>query len=114
MKAIETIAQPSGETWQSRFVSMLPALEQRLEASFRNLQEECREDATQEAIVHCLVSYYRLACRGREHVATVFSLTRFAALQIRRGRSAVGHLNSKDPLSRYARYTAAFKVLPLR
>jgi hypothetical protein len=89
-------------TWQSDFIVMLPAIEQKLSLAFCRLTPEAREDAIEEGVVHCLLSYIRLHDQGRAEVASPSSLAWYASRQIKRGRPASGRMNGKDPLSRYA------------
>jgi len=89
-------------TWQSAFVAMLPEIEQRLRHAFRHLDADAREDAIEEGVVNCLLSYARLYERGRAESASAMSLAWFAAKHVNRGRPAVGRMNNREPLSRYA------------
>lgn len=88
--------------WQASFVVMLPEIEQRLRHAFRHLDSESRDDATEEGVVHALLSYVRLSEQGRAESASAMSLAWYAARRVNRGRPAVGRLNSREPLSRYA------------
>ena len=81
---------------------MLPEIKRWLRIAFRHLDREAREDAIEEGIVHSLLSYARLHEQNRAEVATASSLAWYATLQIKRGRPAVGRMNGKEPLSRYA------------
>jgi len=92
---------------------MLPQIERRLRFAFRYLQPEAREDAVEDGTVHCLLSYINLVRRGIAASVTPASLSRYAALQIRNGRQTGCRMNSKEPLSRYARLKRGFKLLPL-
>src|SRR5882757_123454 len=97
-------------TWQSSFVAMLPELEQKLRLAFCRLDPESREDAIEEGIVHSLLAYVRLGEQGRAEVASVSSLAWYSSRQIKRGRPAVGHMNGKEPLSRYGQFSNDIKV----
>jgi hypothetical protein len=88
--------------WQAHFVSMLPEIKQRLRRAFRHLDPESREDSIQEGVVHCLLAYARLHEKHRREVATPSTLTWYSVRQVKRGRPAVGRMNGKEPLSRYA------------
>jgi hypothetical protein len=94
--------QNNESTWQREFVEMLPEIRKWLRLAFRQLGPEAREDAIEEGIVHSLLSYSRLHGKGRGDNANASSLAWYAALAVKRGRPAAGHLNGKDPLSRYA------------
>lgn len=89
-------------TWQTSFISMLPAIEQKLRLAFYRLDLEAREEAMDEAIVHSLLAFVRLYKQGRADAATPSSLAWYSSRQIRRGRPAVGKMNGRDVLSRYA------------
>jgi hypothetical protein len=88
--------------WQSSFLSMLPEIQQRLRRAFRHLDAEAREDAVEEGVIHSLLSYARLHDQGRADVASPSSLAWYSSQQVKRGRPAVGRMNGKEPLSRYA------------
>ena len=50
-------AQPA---WQEGFLKILPEVQRRLTHAFCRLDPEARDDATEDAIVHCLLAYIRL------------------------------------------------------
>ena len=89
-------------TWQSAFVAMLPEIQQRLRHAFRHRDPDAREDAIEEGVVNCLLSYARLHERGRAESASAMSLAWYAAKRVKQGRPAVGRMNNCEPLSRYA------------
>jgi hypothetical protein len=97
-------------TWQSSFAAMLPEIEQKLRCAFCRLDPEAREDAIEEGVVHSLLAYVRLHEQGRAEVATASSLAWYSSRQVKRGRPAVGRMNGKEPLSRYARIGNGIKV----
>jgi hypothetical protein len=88
-------------TWQSNFVAMLPKIEHKLFIAFWRLAPEARENAIEEGVVHSLLAYVRLVEQGRAEVATPSSLAGYSSRHVKRGRPAVGRMNSKEPLSRY-------------
>jgi hypothetical protein len=92
----------ANSNWQSEFLTVLVEIETRLHNEFCDLAPNNREEAVREGVAHSVFAFVRLHNRGRAHVATGYTLARFAALHVRRGRPAAGHMNSKDPLSRYA------------
>jgi len=102
MIAVDNHRQETQATWQSAFVVMLPEIEQRLRHAFRHLHADARDDAIEEGVVNCLLSYARLHERGRAESASAMSLAWFAAKHVNRGRPAVGRMNNCEPLSRYA------------
>jgi hypothetical protein len=102
MIAFNNCADNVPSTWQDGFVQILPELAQRLHRAFRELDAESRDDATENGIVHCLLSYIRLFERGTVRAIRPSSLAWYAALQVRRGRQAACRLNGREPLSRYA------------
>jgi hypothetical protein len=95
-------AELRSNEWQNRFVELLPEIKQRLRLAFFRLAPEAREDAMAEAVAHCLLAYVRLHEQGRTEVATASSLAWYSSRQVKRGRPAVGRMNGKEPLSRYA------------
>jgi len=96
--------------WQHRFVEILPEIEQRLRLAFCRLGPEAREDAIAEGVVHSLLAYSRLSKQCRAETATPSSLAWFSSRQVKRGRPAAGHMNSKEPLSRYAQLGRRIRV----
>ena len=64
----------------------------------------------EEGVIHALLSYVRLFEQGRAESASAMSLAWFAAKQVKQGRPAVGRLNSREPLSRYAQLGQGFHV----
>ena len=101
-------------TWQSEFVAMLPEIQQKLRLAFCRLDPDACEDAIAEAVVHSLLAYARLHEQGRAIVATSSSLAWYSSRQVKRGRPAVGRMNGKNPLSRYAQLGNAIQIAPLR
>ncbi len=101
--------QPSTD-WQHAFLTILPHIQQKLRLAFCHLDAESQEDATAEAIAHCLLAYLRLHEQGRTEAANPSSLAWYASRQIKRGRPAVGKMNSKDPLSRYAQISNGIQI----
>jgi hypothetical protein len=96
------VSERHANEWQDAFVEMLPEIKKWLRLAFCRLASEAREDAMSEGVVHCLLAYVRLHEQGRTEVATASSLAWYSSRQVRRGRPAVGRMNSKEPLSRYA------------
>jgi hypothetical protein len=80
MIAANNKRQDNESSWQSTFVDMLPEIRKWLGLAFRQLGPEAREDAVEEAIVHSLLSYFRLHDNGRAHIANASSLAWYAAL----------------------------------
>jgi hypothetical protein len=110
MIAVSRSPEETRTTWQAAFVALLPEIQQRLTRAFRHLDAEAREDAVEEGVVHCLLSFARLYARGCVAAASASSLAWFAAKQVKRGRLAVGRLNNREPLSRYAQLSRGFRV----
>jgi len=100
----------SDACWQSSFLEILPEIERRLQVVFCRLSPAAREEAIEEAVVHCLVSYARLHEGGRADSVTPFNLAWYATLQVKSGRPATGRLTGKEPLSRYAQIGSGIQV----
>src|SRR6476620_3976585 len=96
--------------WQASFVAMLPEIEQKLRLAFCRLDPEAREDAIEEAVVHSLLAYVRLVEQGRADVATPSSLAWYSSRHVKRGRPAGARMNSKEPLSRYGKFSNNVEV----
>ena len=102
MIEVNTERQNNDTNWQSDFVAMLPEINTWLRLAFRQLGGEAREDAIEEGVVHSLLSYSRLHGKGRAEKANASSLAWYAVRAVKGGRPAVGRMNRKEPLSRYA------------
>jgi hypothetical protein len=100
--------------WQESFLAMLPEIRQRLDLAFCRLNAEARDDAIEESVVHCLISYARLHERDRANSVTASSLAWYSSRQVKRGRTAVGRLNCNEPLSRYALIGHAIQAEPIQ
>ena len=88
--------------WQAFFWKCCLKSNDGCRLAFRQLGPEAREDAIEEGIVHTLLSYSRLHSKGRAERANASSLAWYAIRAVKRGRPAVGPMNGKEPLSRYA------------
>jgi len=102
--------QQTTSSWQDAFLAMLPQIEAQIGFAFRHLVRDAREEAMQEAIANCCVSYERLNQQGRAAVASPTSLAQFAIRQVRAGRTTGTPLNIRDPLSRYAQLNKSIGV----
>ncbi len=105
----QSSSQQTSTDWQGRFLEMLPSIQQKLQLAFCRLDDEAREDATAEALVHCLLAYVRLDERGRVEAVSASTLAWYSSRQVKRGRLAVGRLNGQEPLSRYAQIGNGFQ-----
>lgn len=93
------------------FRLMIPQIVAALCLAFRRLQGERREEAVQEGLANAFVAYRRLADRGRSELAYPTVLARYAAAQVKQGRSVGSPLNSKDVTSRYAQLKRGIRLL---
>lgn len=99
--------------WQAGFVKLLPQIERLLKRIYRRLDGDHKDEAVQNAVVHCLLSYVRLHAKGRARSVTASTLVWYATLQRRCGRAAVEALNSFEPLSEYAQLRRGFMIRSL-
>jgi hypothetical protein len=113
MIAIDRVREHPANQWQPGFLKMLPEIESRLKHAFRKLGPEAGEDASEDGILHCLVSYARLFAHGREQSASPSTLVWYAVLQVRRGRQALCPMNVGEPLSRYGQLRGGIQVMSL-
>jgi hypothetical protein len=90
--------------WHAGFLAMLPAIRRHLQAAFRGLNPEAREEAVQEGICNALAAYVRLYRRGRLDQAYPTPLAAYAARQIRVGRTVGGKLNVRDVSSPHCQH----------
>ena len=96
--------------WQRNFMVMMPEIQQRLRCAFRHLDPESLDEAVEEGLVHCLLSFVHLHERGRAEVASPSTLAWYSERQVKRGRPAAGRMNGKDPLSRYAQIGSGIQI----
>lgn len=96
--------------WHRAFLAMLPAIVRCLRLAFRDLQDEAREEAIQEALANTCIAYARLVQRGAADRAFPTVLARFAAAQVRAGRRVGSRRNVRDVLSPYAQRKKQFFV----
>jgi hypothetical protein len=92
------------------FAALLPGIGRQLHYDFSRLGREAAEEAVQEGIANCLQAFVRLQQQNRAEDAKASSLARFAARQVRSGRTVGSRLNSHDPLSRYAQIKNGLRV----
>jgi hypothetical protein len=108
-----TVADVSSACWQFDFLRMLPSIRRILHYRFRNLNDEVREEALQEAECNSCVAYARLVSRGRADRACPTSLARYAAVQYWSGRRVGTALNINDVCSAYCQRRKVVRVRPL-
>jgi len=96
--------------WQERFVALLPAILRYVAPAFNTLGPEAKAEAIQAAVANACVAYARLVERGKEGLAFVTVLARYAVAQVRTGRQVGGRLNIKDVSSNYAQCRKRFNV----
>jgi hypothetical protein len=96
--------------WHRPFLAMMPKILQHCRVAFRGLPPEARDEATQEALANTWAAFARLAEQGRQERAFATVLARFAAAQVRDGRSVGSGQNSRDVLSERAQRVKQFVV----
>jgi hypothetical protein len=106
----EYVCSETLSLWQARFLAMLPEIQQRLRYSFRRLDAASREEAIAEGVLHAMLSFLRLHERRRSDAICASSLAWYAALAVKQGRPAAGHMNSKEPFSQYAQLRRGFQM----
>lgn len=90
--------------WHSDFLAnILPAVNSIARSRFRHLPPVEREEATAEAVAGAMVSFVRLARRGRNPTEFAGRLATIAVLRVLSGRLAGSPDRSEDVLSRLAR-----------
>lgn len=97
-------------TWQQAFVEMMPEIERRLRLAFFHLGPEACEDSIAEGVAHSVLAFIRLNEQGRADVASASTLAWYSSRQVKRGRPAVGRMNCKELLSRYAQLGNGIQV----
>jgi hypothetical protein len=96
--------------WQNEFLKLLPQISRLLKYVFRRLDPEKREEACQNGLVLCMLSYSRLHARGCAHAARASSLVWYGVRQTKAGRIPGGRLNCRDPLSLYAQLRKCYRM----
>ena len=66
----------SSPSWQSAFNVMLPGLLRMASFALRRFESDAREDALQEVVAHCCLSFARLVARGKADCAFPSALVR--------------------------------------
>ena len=100
----------SDACWQNSFLVILPEIERRLRVVFCRLSPDAREEAIEEAVVHCLLGYARLHEQGRADSVSPSNLAWYATLRVKSGRPATGGMTREEPLSRYAQIGSGIQV----
>jgi hypothetical protein len=93
----------SEPAWHSRFLAMLPQIRRQAEFAFRAARPELKDELVAEVLANSYSAYARLVERGKEEIAHVVPLSRFAIRQVRSGRRVGSRLNIHDVTSPYAR-----------
>ena len=82
MIQIDNRCEKTQPTWQEGFLEILPEIQERLGHAFCRLDPEARDDATEDGIVHCLLTYIRLFEQGRLQKVSASNLAWYAMLQV--------------------------------
>lgn len=88
-------------TWQNRFLQLLPKIRLIARCAFRKLPADEREDAVEEVIASTFVAYARLVERGKDSIAYAWPLGRYAVAQYRAGRRVGSRLDVHDVMAPY-------------
>src|SRR6185295_2277149 len=91
-----------------------PEIQQRLRQALGRYRAEARDEATADAVAHCLQSYKRLHEQGRSHFISVGNLVWYAVKRVRSGRCVGSRLNSHEPLALYAQRRRGIRIEPLQ
>jgi DNA-binding NarL/FixJ family response regulator len=112
VKSSNCAANPlTNPVWQEQFLShVLPVVEDLARFRFRSLPAAEQEEATAEAVAGALISFVRLARRGRDPREFAPRLAQIALLRVLAGRLAGSPDRSQDVLSRLARQQRGFTV----
>lgn len=96
---MSTVSHRSAD-WQTRFLSILPAVQTHARIRFRKLPPHSREEAIQETIAAACVQFQVAAAQGKLHVLRPGPLADFAARHARTGRHVGGSQDAaQDVLS---------------
>jgi hypothetical protein len=99
----------------SRFLAIVPRIEQHGQVSFRHLRgPDLREDAVCEMVALCGQWFARLAERGKDATEFASALATFAARAVKSGRRLHGMGPIQDVLSPRAQQRRGFVVASLR
>ena len=86
----------SAEQWQTKFLELLPAIDNQARVAFRSEPAERRQDLIAEVIANCWVAFVRLMERGLEDMVYPTPLAQYAIRQVRSGRKVGSQLNVRD------------------
>ena len=89
----------SDETWQERFLKILPIIHCRARFATRNMSAERRDEAIQEIVANACAAFARLVIRGKEEVAHPLALARYAISQFFDGRRVGNKWSVRDVMS---------------
>ena len=103
----------STPSWHAGFLALLPAIEKQAAISFRHMRPEAKEEAVSEAVAAALVTYVRLAERGKLDVVYPTPLANFAVLHVKNNRKVGTSEANRDVLSRKAQQRHGFHLQPL-
>ncbi len=109
---VET-AETATETWQRKFMKMLPRIKRQARAALSGMDAESREDAISEVVANAMCAYRRLHERGELERAFISALTRYAVAQYRDGRRVGTAQNSGDVYSVRARRKGNYETVHL-
>ena len=99
MSAVPLSALATSVSWQSDFMSIVPAIEKSAKIRFRHVPPGQRAEAIAESIAAACVHYQRLAAQGRLHQAFVSSLADHAARHAAQHRQVGGKQSCRDVMS---------------
>jgi hypothetical protein len=114
MNALPSFVTDAGADLQSRFVRLLPRIEDQARFYFRSVKcVVCRADCIAETIAVAWKWFCRLAQRGKDAAQFVAALARTAARAVRGGRRVGAGETANDVMSSVAQRRHNFKVEPL-
>lgn len=94
----------------TRFLAMLPTIQEQARFAFRSEPPERRQDLIAEVVANCWVAFVRLVERGLIEIVYPSPLAAFAIKQVRDGRRVGAKLNCRDVSSCYAQRAKGFAV----
>jgi len=94
----------------TKFLSLLPQIQDQARFAFRHEGAEQREELIAEVIANCWAAFVRLVDRGLIEVAQATPLAQFAIKQVRDGRRVGAKLCVNDVSSGYAQRMKCFRV----
>jgi hypothetical protein len=107
---VQQVRQTTAHIIRTRFVSLLPQIQEQARFAFRDEPREHRQELIAEVIANAFVALVRLVERGLSDMIYPTPLAQYAIKQVRSGRRVGCKMNVHDVSSEYAQRAKHFAV----